>query len=106
MSGYYNRYRKLNNDDTIISPPFVKLDDKSTDTMIIYDIRKTRLDKVSQEYYGVPYYSWLILMANPEYGGLEWNIKDGQAVRIPLPLDATLREYERKLIQRLDYYGN
>jgi hypothetical protein len=45
-------------------------------------------------------------MANPEFGGLEWNIKDGQAVRIPQPLDVTLREYERKLVQRLDYYGD
>jgi hypothetical protein len=106
MSGYYNRYRKLNSDETIISPPFIKLDEKRTDAMIIYDVRKSRLDKISQEYYGVPYYGWLILMANPEFGGLEWNIKDGDAVRIPLPLDSTLREYERKLIQRLDYYGN
>lgn len=106
MSGYYNRYRKLNSDETIISPPFIKLDEKATDIMIIYDVRKSRLDKISQEYYGVPYYSWLILMANPEFGGLEWNIKDNEAVRIPFPLDSTLKEYERKLVQRLDYYGD
>lgn len=106
MASYFNRYKKLNNDQTIISPPFVKLDEKSTDTMVIYKINKTRLDKLSQEYYGVPYYSWLILMANPEFGGLEWNIKDGQAVRIPLPLDSTLSEYDRKISQRLNFYGN
>jgi hypothetical protein len=63
------------------------------------------LDKLSQDYYGVPYYSWLILLANPEFGGLEWNIKEGQAVRIPLPLNETLNEYEAKIRQRLDYYG-
>lgn len=106
MASYFNRYKKLNNDQTIISPPFVKLDEKSTDTMVIYKINKTRLDKISQEYYGVPYYSWLILMANPEFGGLEWNIRDGQAIRIPLPLDVTLSEYERKISQRLSFYGN
>jgi hypothetical protein len=44
-------------------------------------------------------------MANPEYGGLEWNIGDGQMIRIPLPLNETLREYERKLNLRLNYYG-
>jgi hypothetical protein len=103
--GYYNRYRKINNDENITSPPFIKLDEKDTDAMIIYDVRKTRLDKVSQEYYGAPFYSWLILIANPEFGGLEWNIKDGQAVRIPLPLDLTLNEYERKLIRKIEFYG-
>lgn len=106
MGSYFNRYKKLNNDDGVISPPFVKLIEKSTDTFIIYDIKKTRLDKVSQEFYGAPFYSWLILMANPEFGGLEWNIIDGQSVRIPLPLDETLREYEQKLVRKLDYYGD
>jgi hypothetical protein len=103
---YYNRYKKLNNDEVIISPPFIKLDEKSTDTMVLYDVKKSRLDKISQEFYGVPFYGWLILIANPEYGGSEWNIRDGQAVRVPLPLDTTLREYERKLLRRLEYYGD
>jgi hypothetical protein len=106
MSTYFNRYKKLNNDEVTISPPFVKLDEKGTDSMVIYDARKSRLDKISQEFYGVPYYGFLILLANPEFGGLEWNIKDGQAIRIPLPLDVTLREYDRKIMQRLEYYGN
>ena len=105
MSGYFNRYRKLNTDQGVISPPFIKLDEKSTDDMIQYDKRKSRLDKISQDYYGAPYYGWLILMANPEYGGLEWNIGDGQMLRVPLPLNETLKEYEKKLNQRLNYYG-
>jgi hypothetical protein len=105
MGSYFNRYKKLNNDSGVISPPFIKLDEKSSDQMVIYNTTRTRLDKLSQEYYGAPYYSWLILLANPEFGGLEWNIKEGQAVRIPYPLDATIIEYERKIRQRLDYYG-
>ena len=41
MSGYYyNRYKKLNNDQGVVSPPFIKLDEKSTDTMIQYDKNK------------------------------------------------------------------
>jgi hypothetical protein len=105
MAGYYNRYRKLNTDDKIISPPFVALTPKETDDAIVYDKNKTRLDKVSQNYYDAPYYGWLILMANPEFGGEEWNILDGQTVRIPLPLEDSLKEYERKLRQRIYYYG-
>jgi hypothetical protein len=105
MANYYNRYKRLNNDSSVVSPPFIKLTEKSSDQMVIYNTGKTRLDKLSQDYYGVPYYSWLILLANPEFGGLEWNIKEGQAVRIPLPLNETLNEYEVKIRQRLDYYG-
>lgn len=102
---YFNRYRKLFDDESMISPPFIKLDEKPTDTFVQYSTTKSRLDKISQEYYGEPFFGWLILMANPEVGGLEWNIIDGQIIRVPLPLDITLREYETKLRNRLDYYG-
>ena len=105
MATYYNRYRRLNTDDSIISPPFVALSEKATDDMIIYTVNKTRLDKVSQQFYGSPYFGFLIMMANPEVGRFEWNILDGQPLRVPLPLDATLKEYETKLSKRLDYYG-
>ena len=105
MSCYFIRYQKVSTDRGVVSPPFIKLDEKSSDQTFIYSTTRTRLDKLSQEYYGLPYYSWLILLANPEFGGLEWNIKEGQAVRIPYPLDATIIEYERKIRQRLDYYG-
>lgn len=105
MANYYNRYVTLNDDETIISPPFIKLDEKSTDDFVVYDINKSRLDKISVEKYGAPYYGWLILLANPEIGGSEYKILDGQTIRIPLPLDVTLIEYKNKLRQKLDYYG-
>ena len=105
MSGYYNRYRKLNTDQGVVSPPFIKLDEKSTDDMIQFDKRKSRLDKISQDYYGAPYYGWLIMMANPELGAVEWEIPDGTPLRIPYPLQETLKEYESKLKNRLNYYG-
>jgi len=102
---YLNRYRKLYDDESMITPPFVKLTEKVSDRFVQYNVNKSRLDKISQEYYGEPFYGWLILIANPELGGLEWNIIDGQNIRVPLPLDVTLREYETKLRERLDYYG-
>ena len=101
---YYNRYRTLNTDDKVISVPFIPLDPKDTDGMIIYDKNKTRLDKVSQNEYDSPFYGFLILMANPEFRE-EWQILDGQAIRIPLPLEETLKEYQTKLSQRIEYYG-
>ena len=102
---YYNRYNTLNNDSQSLSAPRIKLSEKSTDEMIVYNVNKTRLDKVSLQYYNSPYFGFLILMANPQYGGLEWNIQDGQVIRIPYPLKETLDEYILKLSQRLAYYG-
>jgi hypothetical protein len=102
---YFNRYRKLNSDEKRISPPFIKLDAKQSDKFTTYTINKSRLDKLSQQHYGAPYYGWLILMANPELGSSEWEFPDNSTIRIPYPLQDTLREYEAKLKNRLDYYG-
>lgn len=63
------------------------------------------MDKISQQFYGVPYYGWLIMLANPSYGGQEWNIPDGTMLRIPFPLIASLEEYKSKLDQHFLYYG-
>lgn len=102
---YFNRYKRLNSDEKRISPPFIKLTEKQTDKFATYTVNKSRLDKLSQQYYGVPYYGWLILMGNPELGASEWEYLDNTTLRIPYPLQDTLREYETKLKNRLDYYG-
>jgi hypothetical protein len=63
------------------------------------------LDKISQQYYSVPYYGWLILMANPDVASSEWEIPDNTTLRVPYPLQDTLKEYETKLKNRVAYYG-
>ena len=78
---------------------------KNTDKNYIYKIGQSRLDKVSQQYYGTPYFGWLILMANPIYGGLEWNILDGSILTIPFPLVASLQDYKNALDNHFFYYG-
>jgi hypothetical protein len=102
---YFNRYKTLNSDSKRISAPFIKLTEKTTDLFIVYNTTKSRLDKVSQQYYSVPYYGWLILMANPDVASSEWEIPDNTTLRIPYPLQDTLREYETKLKNRVEYYG-
>jgi hypothetical protein len=78
---YYNRYTlfQVNGQQTVV--PFVTLNGKPSDKVYVYKVAVSRLDKVSQEYYGTPFFGWLILQANPEFGGLENNIYDG-AVRV------------------------
>ena len=70
-----------------------------------YKKNVSRLDKISQDYYGSPYFGWLIMLANPEYGGLEWNIPNGALLAIPFPLTASIQDYEANLKKYFFYYG-
>ncbi len=51
------------------------------------------MDKLSQQYYGNPYHGWLIMLANPQYGGVEENIPDSEIIRIPFPFRDSLQQY-------------
>ena len=103
--GYYNRYSEfIENGDFIIVPTIV-LDENTSDKEVLYKVGRSRMDKISQQFYGVPYYGWLIMLANPSYGGQEWNIPDGTMLRVPFPLIASLEEYKSKLDQHFLYYG-
>jgi hypothetical protein len=60
---------------------------------------------MSQQYYGTPYFGWLIMSANPNFGGQEWNISDGSILTIPFPLVASLQDYKNELENYFFYYG-
>jgi hypothetical protein len=106
MAGnYVNRYASFVVNNNSVTVPFVKLPEKGTDTFVTYKIGKSRLDKISDDKYGTPYFGWLILVANPEYGGLEWNIPDNALLRVPYPLDASIRDYNTVMKIKLNYYG-
>jgi hypothetical protein len=107
MAGYqyYNRYTNflINSEHTVV--PFVSIPSKPSDKRYIYKVGQSRLDKVSQQYYGTPYFGWVIMQANPQYGGLEWNIPDGTVLTIPYPLLSSLQEYKAALETYFYYYG-
>lgn len=102
---YYNRYDLflINGQQTVV--PFVQIPQKVTDKSYIYKIGKSRLDKVSQEFYDSPVFNWLILQANPQFGGLENNIYDGAILIIPFPLIPSLQDYKGALENYFYYYG-
>ena len=102
---YYDRYQNflLNGQQTIV--PNVKLPSKTTDKRYVYRAGMSRLDKISFEFYNTPYFGWLILIANPQFGGLEWNIPDNSVINIPYPLVASLQDYNNALKTRFYYYG-
>jgi hypothetical protein len=102
---YYNRYNQflVNGEQTVV--PYVSLPSKPSDKAYIYKVGRSRLDKVSQEYYGTPFFGWLILQANPQYGGLENNIYDGAILSVPFPLITSLQDYKSAIDTYFFYYG-
>ncbi len=102
---YYNRYNEFVVNGDYIIVPQVKIPAKSSDRKINYRVGKTRLDKLSQQFYDSPYYGWFIMQANPSYGGQEWNIPDGAIITVPFPLKQSLQDYKTNLDQYFLYYG-
>ena len=78
---------------------------KATDYYEPYIRGTSRLDLISYDYYGSPDYDWLILMANPSAGNLEFEIPDGTILRIPYPLSVTLELYDREIERHNALYG-
>lgn len=102
---YYNRYNLFNVNGVQTVVPYVKLPGKPTDKNYVYKVGVSRLDKVSQEYYNSPTFSWLILQSNPQFGGLEQNIYDGAILVIPFPLITSIQDYKSALENHFYYYG-
>ena len=104
-SQFWSRYSQflINGEQTVV--PFVQLPQKGSDKAYIYKVARSRLDKVSQEYYNSPYFGWLILQANPQFGGLENNISDGSILIIPFPLLPSLQDYKAAIENHFYYYG-
>lgn len=93
MMAYYDRYYRFRNNGEVKILPFVPILYSSNDLYITYDKNKMRFDTLSYKYYGDPNYAWLILQANPEYGGYEFSIPDGVTLRIPYPFESAIHRY-------------
>lgn len=90
----YNRYKLLQNTDgTYMTMPYVKLPTYPSDKYEYWNTEFSRLDKLSQKYYGNPFYDFFILYANGEYVS-EFDIPDGALIRIPFPLTKVKADYE------------
>ena len=95
----YDRYVALKNSDgTINSMPFISLPANTSDKFEFWRTESSRLDKISQKYYGNPFYDFLILYANNSYVS-EFDIPENAILRIPLPLDKARADYEAMINQ-------
>jgi len=102
---YYDRYEKFEHDGTFKIVPGVEIPIKGSDRYIQYVKGRTRLDKLSQDNYGSPLFGWLILMANPLLGSIEFEIPDKAYLRIPFPLTDSLQDYKTGVDLYHLYYG-
>jgi hypothetical protein len=102
---YFDRYQFFINDGKFRIVPGLELPVKGTDKFVYFKKDKDRLDKISQEYYGSPTFGWLIMMANPLAGSLEFNIPDNYFLRVPFPLISSLQDYKRGVELYNLYYG-
>lgn len=105
MPQYYDRYGKFRINGEVKPVPGISIQESSSDKHAIYKQGVTRLDKLSDMYYNNPYSGWLILLANPEYGGLEFNIPDMTSLRIPFPFDSAIGRYITEVENYRTLYG-
>ena len=105
MSTYYDRYNKFRNNGEIKPLPGIIISENSSDKQAVYKQGVSRLDKLSNVYYNNPYSGWLIMLANPEYGGLEFNIPDMTTLRIPFPYDSAIARYITEVTNHKLLYG-
>ena len=91
----YNRYKSFTSGDgTIKTVPFIPIPERDTDRYDYWDKYNSRMDLLSYKYYGDPGYGWLILQANPHIPSMEYMIDNNERIRIPLPLDLVISQYE------------
>lgn len=93
----YDRYSRFRENGEIKIIPKITLPTKTSDKYVQYERGKTRLDVLSYQYYNDANYGWLIMLANPQYSSLEFLIPDKAQLRIPYPLDNSLRQYESQI---------
>ena len=102
---YLDRYQYFLEDGKFRIVPGIEIPIKGTDKYIQFKKNIDRLDKLSQEFYDSPTFGWLILLANPHAGSIEFEIPENYYLRIPYPLITSLQDYKRGVELYNLYYG-
>lgn len=105
MARYIDRYSNFRFNGGMKPVPGITIPESSSDKVILYKLGDTRLDKISNLYYNSPYYGWLIMLANPQYGGLEFIIPDQSLIRIPFPFESAITRYTQAINRYNGLYG-
>lgn len=90
---YLDRYDGFRDDSNFKPIPGITIPEKTTDKYLTYKLGYTRFDILSQKYYKTPYFGWLIMLANPQFGGMEFSIPNNKTIRVPFPLSPSISDY-------------
>lgn len=102
---YINRYKNFINENEIKMIPHLKIREAATDKVVVFERGHTRMDILSQTYYGSPFFGFLIRLANPQYQGMEFDIPNGSLVRIPFPLSSAIELYNEEVKRYIEIEG-
>ncbi|MCX6744909.1 MAG: hypothetical protein NTX82_05275 [Candidatus Parcubacteria bacterium] len=105
MAQYYDRYKSFKINTGIEPIPGIIIPQSNTDKSVVYKKGQSRLDKISNDYYNNPYSGWMIMQANPQFGGLEFNIPDGALIRVPYPFGEAVSRYITQVTKHKQLYG-
>jgi hypothetical protein len=105
MAQYFDRYNNFRVNGLVKPLPGITIPQSSTDKSALYKKGVSRLDIISNTYYNNPYSGWLILLANPQFGGLEFNIPDMTVIRVPFPFDSAVQRYINEIKTYNQLYG-
>ncbi len=105
MASYFDRCNEFRYNGSMKPIPGLYIQPQSTDKTIIYKLGQTRLDKTSNKYYNAPYYGWLIMSANPQFGGLEFSIEDQSIITVPFPFESAIARYIEEVNKYKALYG-
>jgi hypothetical protein len=105
MANYNDRYLGFRFNGGMNTIPGIVIPDDGSDKQEVYIVGRTRMDKLSQKYYRNPYSGWLIMLANPQFGGLEFKIPDQSFIRIPFPFDSGMLRYKNAINKHIALYG-
>lgn len=105
MANYVDRYSSFRVNAGMKPIPGITIPKLDSDLTYIYKQGLTRLDKVSNMFYNNAWSGWLILAANPQFGGLEFNIPDNTLIIIPYPFDSAVNRYTTEVTNHKLLYG-
>ena len=105
MAQYYDRYKKFRENGEVKPLPGIIITPDPNDKQARYKAGKSRMDILSQEYYGNPYHGWLIMLANQQWGGMEFDIPDNTVIRIPFPFTNAIERYILQVNKHKELYG-
>jgi len=105
MAEYFDRYNAFRVNADMKPLPGITIPESGSDKTMVYKQGLSRLDKLSNMYYNNAYSGWLIMLANPQFGGLEFNIPDMTLIRIPFPFDSAVSRYITQVKNHKALYG-